>query len=855
MCKIGIEIRQLSKLMNLKTLAFVLLLNLSATSCIQAQDVFIDARDEALNTVLTELRDNYSIPLSFDDRKLSKYKVTLTSYFDSPAQAIQKLIEGLPFEFEQQAEVIIIYPKKKRKSKPKLFKLSGRVLESGTGEPLPYSHILVNGKGLISDQNGNYVFSSTKDSVFQLKASHLGYYIIDTVFMPGANRNILLTPSVIGLSEIVIKDKKVELSTQIGIQAGVEKLNHKIANFLPGYGDNSVFNLLRLQPGILASGEQTNELIIWGSYEGHSKVDFDGFTMYALKNFNDNISTFNPLMAKDIEVLKGGYDARYGERVGGIVNINGKNGSKDKVSFNLVANNMTLNGLIEIPVQQKTGALVIAFRHTYYNLYNPSDMNFLIRKNNDSDSTNDVDVNIVPDYRFSDLNIKYSQQFSENDQFYISLYLGGDKFSYGIEEPVKFAVIDKQTSEQNTQLGSSVFYEKSWKNGNTSNLTMSLSNLSSNYFDDLILTSPGGEVLDTLTDIDSRNNIQEFTLETENRFSLNQTHTLEFGLGIKTNSVNLDEDTFAVNRALIEAQASRIIGYMQDVMNIGKNLSLKTGFRFTYAFNLNKAYLEPRISLSVKSGNFWRFNLAWGMYNQFITKTSIVDDLGNYRYLWAICNNEDIPVLQGHHFVIGTSYNRKRFTLSIETYYKTTTGLTRFVSFPNKEVEEVSEGHGFSLGIDFMVKTDFRRHSIWLSYSLSKTLEKFDYFNYFNYDDYIRAPQDQTHELKLAALFNWDPFYLSGNYVFGSGFPYGNTAPNSSNETDYRYSRLDVSFVYKFLDRRWKGEVGLSILNLLNTQNIKYSNFERIPAYMTNTINIYAEAIPFTPTLYVKIGF
>jgi len=33
-------------------------------------------------------------------------------------------------------------------------------------------------------------------------------------------------------------------------------MNHKIAIFT-GNGDNSIFNLLRLQPGILAAGEQS----------------------------------------------------------------------------------------------------------------------------------------------------------------------------------------------------------------------------------------------------------------------------------------------------------------------------------------------------------------------------------------------------------------------------------------------------------------------------------------------------------------------------------------------------------------------------------------------------------------------
>ncbi len=833
-------------------LVLFLLASLLNTAVSFSQEVAIDVVNKPLNEVLTELHDTYNTPLSFDDRKLSRYKITLNSRFDSPEEAIRKLIEGLPFEFEKQGGVFLIYPKQKKK-RTKLFTLSGKILEKGTKEPLPYSHVIINGKGIVSNQNGSFAFTSSVDSVFNLTVSHLGYYILDTVFLPEKNLQLDLTPASIGLSEIVIKDQRIETGTQIGIQAGVEKLNHKIANFLPGYGDNSVFTLLRLQPGILASGEQTNELIIWGSYEGHSKVMFDGFTVYGLKNFNDNISTFNPLMAKDIEIMKGGYDARWGERVGGIVNISGKNGNREKPSFTMVVNNMTLNALVEFPLF-KNGALVIGFRHTYYNLYNPSDMTSIIRRNNDADTSNDIDLTIVPDYRFRDINIKYSATIGDADLFYISLYGGNDLFSYAIDEPVRNTIIDKKTKEENTQLGASFFYGKTWKNGNTSNLNVSFSGLGSSYSDDLKIRIPVIQRIDHLTALESKNRIREYTVELDNRFSLNQTHTLEAGLGFKYNEVKLHEDTFNVNQVNITAQAQRINGFIQDVMSIGQRLSLKAGFRFNYAFNLKKLYIEPRISLSLQGGEYWRFNVAWGLYDQFIAKSATVDDLGNYRYLWVICNNEDIPVLQASHFVIGTSYNRNRFTLSIESYLKHTTGLTRFVNFPLKDIREISQGEGYSIGIDFMIKKDFKKHSAWISYSLSKTTEHFDYFKYFNYDGYIRAPQDQVHELKLAALFNWDPFYFSSNYVFGSGFPYGSAAPNTTSSADYRYSRLDVSFIYKFLDRKWKGEVGLSILNVLNTQNIKYANFERLPAQLTNTINIYAEAIPFTPTLYVKIA-
>lgn len=74
-------------------------------------------------------------------------------------------------------------------------------------------------------------------------------------------------------------------------------------------------------------------------------------------------------------------------------------------------------------------------------------------------------------------------------------------------------------------------------------------------------------------------------------------------------------------------------------------------------------------------------------------------------------------------------------------------------------------------------------------------------------------------------------------------------------ERDYPYSRLDVGASWKFLNRKLKGEAGLSVLNVLNTRNIKFANFERIPLNQTSSINIYAEAIPLTPTLYLKFSF
>jgi hypothetical protein len=768
--------------------------------------------------------------------------------FPDTRTAIDHLLMGLPLTYDITGSVYVIYPVASPKTR-KSYPFSGQILDRQTLEPLPFAHIIINGKGMATGLRGGFAYTSKEDSVFIVRATHLGYYILDSVFSAGSGKRVLLTPSTIGLKEVVIENLEVDHSARIGEKAGVMKVNHKVANFLPGYGDNSVFNLLRLLPGVTAAGEQTNDLVIWGSYAGQSQVLFDGFPIYGLKNFNDNISAFNPLMAKDIEVHKGGYDTRFGERAGGIVNITGLNGNRKKTSFTFTINNMTMNGLVEVPLFKKRASLVIALRQTWYDIYNPSDMNFLIRRNNDADTTNDVDVEIIPDYMFRDMNIKYSMDVGENDLFYISLYGANDRFSYSIDEPYNAHTLMKNTRETNTQSGGSLFYGKTWRSGNTSNFTMAYTVLQSNFEDDLMVKNLNNGIETQAVDKGSLNRIGEFILKAENRFYLHRNHTLEASAGFYLNNVTLVEDTFNIQTVNRVDSAGRFFLSAQDIVSLGENVIFKGGFRYTYAGNLERGYFEPRLSLTVNAGENWKFNGAWGIYDQFIVKSTAVDESGNYRYFWAVSNNEDIPVVRSSHLVFGTSFHRKGWTFSFEPFFKWVDGITRYFYSSFLQWEGVLAGDARTAGMDLFVQKEWEKgHSTWVAYTLSKTEERF--MNLPN-KQYRRAFHDQRHELKAALLLNFDPFYFSTNYVFGSGFPVA-PFPYDGEGEDLSYSRLDISFIYKFLDRKVVGEGGLSILNFLNQQNIKYTNFERVPSGQNNSINVYAEAIPFTPTLYVK---
>jgi len=825
--------------------ALLLVLFLYIPVRVDGQSIEIHATDIPLNQILMFLVEDYGVQCSFDDQMLSGYSVSINRTFNSPEEAISYIIKDFPLDFKQIGGVITIYPRAPVKN----YLLSGRVVDSHTGETLPYSNIIINHSGAITDFNGNFSYVSS-DSLFQLYISYLGYYVKDTILAPGTNYVLGLTPSIIGLKEVVIEGHTIERSGQAGEEAGLVRLNHKVAYRLPGNGDNAVFNFLRLQPGILAAGERSTELIIWGSYTGHSKIMFDGFTIFGLKNFNDNISFVNPYMAKDIKVLKGGYPAEYDDRVGGIVEISGINGSTNRPSINLNINNMTVNGMTSIPVTARS-SLTFAYRHTYYNLLDEDDLSII---SGGRLSGGKYDINIYPDYLFRDFNLKYAGATSGGDNYFISLYDGKDRFSYKVDQEKNNLKISQEVEEQNRQRGGSAFFGHTWGNGVNSHFSVNLSGLNKELYEKQLISKilgapgnlpPGREVL-------FNNDILEFNFKHVTRIPLSDKQLLEAGFNYTDESVSFREDSLDNTLESSADRSHRIGMFLQDEIRPLGWISIRPGVRVDYPIHLEKVYLQPRIQLSLDLSDHWRLNGAAGIYNQFISEILVIDELGNRRYIWAVSNNEDVPVLKATHFVGGLTYKNRGLTLGLESFYKTTTGITRDVNLWREGIQDIYQGEARMYGMDLLVKQYFKKHEVWASYTLSKTEE---YFPYMSEEmDYIDAPQDQRHEIKGALLLNFNPFFLSANYVYGSGFNDPLSILNNTEER-YPYNRLDMALIYRHNIKSYSFEVGISVLNVLNHENIKYSNVILIPDSQTTSISIHAEAVPFTPCIYVNMAF
>lgn len=177
-------------------------------------------------------------------------------------------------------------------------------------------------------------------------------------------------------------------------------MNNRQTPFLPGNNKNSLFSFLRLQPGVMASGEQNNGYILWGGQKGETHILFDGITIFNTSNYNNKIGAINPLLIQDIEILKGGYNVEIGDRLGGVVNITSKPGNVDTSTTELLGTHNSFNAYMNLDLK-KQSSLQLGIRIVVPDIF--------------------ASINIRPTAFFSDLTVRYAKQFKDGSslRFYI----------------------------------------------------------------------------------------------------------------------------------------------------------------------------------------------------------------------------------------------------------------------------------------------------------------------------------------------------------------------------------------------------------------------------------------------------
>ncbi len=311
------------------------------------------------------------------------------------------------------------------------FTISGYVRDKKSGEQLKGASVFIVNKstGTTSNNFGFYSVTLPKDSVILL-VSFAGYIPFQSSFLLVSDQllNVELQPANT-MQEVLVKSVKktaIQNRTQMSsIDLPVETIK-SLPKFL---GETDILKAIQLLPGVQAGGEGQSGLYVRGGDADQNLILLDGVPVYNASHLFGFFSVFNADAVKSVELIKGGFPARYGGRLSSVLDIQMKEGNKNEMhgegGIGIIASRLTLEGPFK---KGKESSFMISGRRTYIDILTKP----LIKSQTDG---------VNAGYFFYDLNAKANIKISGKDHLYISGYSGTDKF-YGNEKDVDISLLN-----------------------------------------------------------------------------------------------------------------------------------------------------------------------------------------------------------------------------------------------------------------------------------------------------------------------------------------------------------------------------------------------------------------------------
>ncbi|WP_245897064.1 TonB-dependent receptor [Hymenobacter nivis] len=251
--------------------------------------------------------------------------------------------------------------------------ISGYVRDRATGENLIGVAVVQAGTGLGTATNTYGFYSLTLPAAgldsLRLVTSYVGYARgrWAAPATGSAGHDFLLAPAANELAGVeVVADRQAEdrgpRSTRMGT------INVPIAQIksLPKFmGETDVLKVLQLLPGVQSGGEGTSGLYVRGGSPDQNLILLDGTPVYNASHLFGFFSVFNADALNNVELIKGGFPARYGGRLSSVLDISMKEGNDQAFhgegAIGLVATRITLEG----PIKKDVASFIVSARRTY----------------------------------------------------------------------------------------------------------------------------------------------------------------------------------------------------------------------------------------------------------------------------------------------------------------------------------------------------------------------------------------------------------------------------------------------------------------------------------------------------------
>ncbi len=738
---------------------------------------------------------------------------------------------------------------------PDEIKISGKVVDANTGQPLPGTNIrLMDSKaGTTSDAGGNYELMLSPGA-HVLSFSFVDYEekLIDLVAFTNGEVNLEMEEKPLFLEEVLIQDRAArEVATsKIGLtQLMIGELKRAPAMM----GEADLVKQVQTLPGVTTVGEAAAGYNVRGGSVDQNLILYDGMPVFNSSHVFGFFSTFNAQAIRDVYFFKGGIPAEYGGRASSVLDIRSKDGDFNKWTgsggIGLVAGNIDING----PLKKEKTSIATSFRSTY--------SNWLVN----SIRTDYADLRNSTVF-FYDGTLKLTHLLNEKTRLSFTGYMSKDAFRLLGDTTFSWKNLQGslRVDHQFASAMSSEFHvgwsQYGYEVENNNYLTASVLSYQINsvtlragfnyrhghhkynfgwqfmsYGFNPGSLKPNSPVSNARNLALDRQYAVENALYISDDFSMTDRLFLEAGLRIPIFT------TFGpASVKLYLANAPREVTGIYDTLEVGRWKAVKT-----------HVGIEPRISMrwmvtpgsSVKMGYNRMFQFLHLVTNATAVTPVDIWQPSGYYFKPQIADQVSIGYFK--------DFGSRKYAFAIEGYYKFVKNILDFKDgaqlILNEHLEtELLQGNGTSHGIETLISKNEGRLTGSLNYTYSRTFRKISgYFPGESINNGIRYPAnfDQPHIVNFSWKYELSRrHFFTGNFTYHAGrpvtiplsvFQFENTsAAFFSGRNQYRipdYHRMDLALVIEGNHKRnqkIKGTWVFSVYNLYARKN-PYSIFFR----------------------------
>ncbi len=738
--------------------------------------------------------------------------------------------------------------------------IRGSVLDAVTKEPLVGANVIIIGSsyGAASNLDGVFNIQGVPPGVYSVRATVIGHkpqVSSDVEVAPGRETrlNFGLQPAVIDLEEVVVEADWFRENADAQVSA--QTLSYEEIRRAPG-GLEDVIRAVSVLPGVVQASAGRNDLIVRGGAPSENLYVVDNLEIPNINHFGTQGATGGPLsfinldFVEDVTFATGGFGSRYGDKLSSVMNIQLRDGRRDRLGGKLTvsASQFGLNG--EGPIGE-SGSYLFSARRSY--------LDFIFKA---------AGFGFVPEYW--DFIAKTTVAIDRDNEF---SFLG-----IGALDNVRFFNDTEDQRFSNSRiLGNSqnqYFTSFSWKrllSGGFLTFSLGRTYVEYNFLQSDSLLAP-------VFRSDSKEG--ETSLRADGVFLLDRETELSFGGLGKLARVHGDfaltptADAIQTGPALQplanlwDTTAFKGAMYAQVARTFFTRLRVTLGGRFDY-FNLidEPVAIAPRLSMRYELTNLTTLTLSGGRYHQAPS------------YIWLVSNpaNAALKHVRVDQAVMGVEHLlRSDFKVRVEGYVKdyadypassvrpwlvlANTGAgfggaeDGFSAFGLEQL--VSEGVGMSSGVELLLQKRMSEVPVYGILSLS-----YNNTEYTALDGVSRAGlYDQRIIFNLSGGYRFDANWeASLKFRYGTGTPY--TPFDASGEqlfaTDFNTSRLpDFHSLDVRVDRRWffSGWNLIAYIDIQNVYNRKNSQAYRWDP-RNNVVERTGGSIGVLPTIGVSAEF